>query len=708
MPHRNVYFLHGLSCANCAEDIEKEINALPEVQKAILNFPTKRLTLYAVSENGTKLDENVRHIIHSHEPAITISNQTASPAKPSYNAKTVRTIIGAGLFAAALSGLAPASWSVWGYMAAYLLAGGDILIKAARNLLRGRVFDENSLMSIATLGAFAIGEYPEGAAVMLFFKVGEFFQDLAVEGSRHSISALMDIRPDTATVRRGAETVRVPVEQVAIGDEVLVKPGERIPVDGAVIEGNSAVDTSALTGESLPRAVREGSAVLSGTINKGSLLRVHADKRAEESTAAKILNLVNEAAENKAPMESFITKFARVYTPIVVSLAVLLTVIPVLFGGSISTWVYRSLVFLIISCPCALVVSIPLSFFGGIGRASRSGVLIKGGSYLEALSRVSHVILDKTGTLTTGQFRVTGIETETGFSSDELLEAAAHVEGLSNHPLGSAVRQAYPHQLDLARVASQEEMAGQGIRATFDGRRVLVGSERLLTEQGVNVPNRNHSQTVLHVAFDDLYAGHILAADTVRPEAKEALRGLKERGASLTLLTGDNRDAAEAVGNLLGIADVAADALPHDKLNAVHERSRGHGTTVFVGDGINDAPVLAAADIGIAMGGLGSDAAIEAADIVLMTDDLSKLVEAIDLAAFTRRVVYQNIVLALGVKLVFLALGGLGIASLWEAVSADVGVTLLTVLNAIRVLRWGGNTQMLSNTGKQQAYSDEF
>lgn len=642
------------------------------------------------------------------EPAIAVSDDAAEPTPVASNRKTARTVAGGLLFALAFSRLLPAEWSVWLYSAAYLLAGGDILLTAARNLRRGRVFDENSLMSVATLGAFAIGEYPEGVAVMLFFKVGEFFQDQAVEGSRRSITALMDIKPETATIRNGRETVRIPVENVDIGDEVLVKPGERVPVDGIVLEGQSSVDTSSLTGESMPRTVRDGSRVLSGSINQGSLLLIRAEKLAKDSTASKIVQLVNEAASRKAPTENFITKFARVYTPIVVALAVLITVIPVLFGGDPAAWVYRSLLFLIISCPCALVVSIPLSFFGGIGRASRSGILVKGGSYLEALSRAAHVVLDKTGTLTTGRFAVTAVEAENGYTAEQLLDITAHVEGLSSHPLGSAVRQAYSEALDLSRVTKQEEIAGRGIRALLDGKAVLVGSGQLLKEHGIVVPEHNHRDTVLYTAVDGCYVGHISTADTTRLEAKAALKSLMARGKSVSLLTGDRETTARSIGQELGITEVHAEALPQDKLAVLKGLSVGKGSTVFVGDGINDAPVLAAADVGIAMGGLGSDAAIEAADIVLMTDDLTKLVDALDIAVFTRRVVYQNIVLALGVKLVFLTLGGLGMASLWEAVFADVGVTLLTVLNAVRILSWGGNDRELSKGAKQRTFRDEY
>jgi Cd2+/Zn2+-exporting ATPase len=585
------------------------------------------------------------------------------------------------------------------FLAAYVLVGWDVVFRALKNISRGQVFDENFLMSAATIGAFAIGEYPEGAAVMIFYRAGEFFQDLAVRRSRSSIAALMDIRPDFARLKTGGELRTVTPEEVAPGSLILVKPGEKVPLDGLVAEGVSALDTSALTGESLPRDVGPGSEILSGSINKNGILVIEVTKAFGESTVSKILRLVESAGSKKAPVENFITKFARYYTPAVVFAALALAFIPPLLipGAAFADWINRGLVFLVVSCPCALVISIPLSFFGGIGGASKNGILIKGSNYLEALTKVDTVVFDKTGTLTRGVFTVTRIIPAPGWTEGELLSLAAHAEAYSNHPIALSIQEAYGGKIEAGRISAPEETAGKGIRVQIDGRTVLAGNGALLEDAGVGRPGPapgDAAGTLVHLAADGVYAGCLLIADAVKADSKAAVAGLKALGVKrVAMLTGDSGAAAAAVGGELGLDAVYAELLPQDKvlqLEALEQRKTGGGKLIFVGDGINDAPVLARSDVGIAMGGLGSDAAIEAADVVLMTDEPSKLVSAVMIARKTRGIVRQNIVFALGVKAVILILGALGIAPMWAAVFGDVGVTLIAVLNAMRALRVPG------------------
>ncbi|MDY7993216.1 heavy metal translocating P-type ATPase [Paenibacillus polymyxa] len=584
------------------------------------------------------------------------------------------------------------------FLLAYIIVGGDVVLQAARSLVRGMAFDEYFLMTLATVGAFAIGEYPEGVAVMFFYQIGELFQGIAVNRSRKSISDLMDIRPDYANLKTAESVRRVSPEDVRIGDLIVIKPGEKIPLDGKVIAGKSHVDTSALTGESVPRTVEPGSNVLSGFINTNGLLTVEVSKEFSESAVSKILELVQNASAKKAPTEKFITKFSRYYTPVVVIVALLLAVVPPLVvpGAHFADWVYRALVFLVISCPCALVVSIPLGFFGGIGAASRSGVLIKGGNYLEALNHVKYAVFDKTGTLTKGVFRVTGIYPAGDFTNETLLETAALAELHSTHPIAASLRESYGNELRAERVQQYSEISGHGIQAQIDGRLVSAGNAKLMEREHVafNVAQRAGTLdegTVVHVAVDGTYAGCILISDEVKEDAAQTVASLKKLGVVKTImLTGDNRTVAEAVGRQLGLDEVRAELLPQHKAEAIEQLSVSKKTSdkiLFVGDGINDTPVLALADVGVAMGGLGSDAAIEAADIVIMNDEPSRLVTAIHIAKRTRRIVWQNIIFALGVKAVFLTLGAFGIATMWEAVFSDVGVTLLAVLNVMRVLK---------------------
>ncbi|MGF9645171.1 heavy metal translocating P-type ATPase [Paenibacillus sp. MABNS29] len=584
------------------------------------------------------------------------------------------------------------------FLLAYIIVGGDVVLQAARSLVRGMAFDEYFLMTLATVGAFAIGEYPEGVAVMFFYQIGELFQGIAVNRSRKSISDLMDIRPDYANLKTAESVRRVSPEDVRIGDLIVIKPGEKIPLDGKVVDGKSHVDTSALTGESVPRTVEPGSSVLSGFINTNGLLTVEVSKEFSESAVSKILELVQNASAKKAPTEKFITKFSRYYTPVVVIVALLLAVVPPLVvpGAQFADWVYRALVFLVISCPCALVVSIPLGFFGGIGAASRSGILIKGGNYLEALNHVKYAVFDKTGTLTKGVFRVTGIYPAGDFTNETLLETAALAELHSTHPIAASLRESYGKELRAERVQQYSEISGHGIQAQIDGRLVSAGNAKLMEREHVafNVAQQAGTLdegTVVHVAVDGTYAGCILISDEVKEDAAQTVTSLKKLGVVKTImLTGDNRTVAEAVGRQLGLDEVRAELLPQHKAEAIEQLSASKKTSdkiLFVGDGINDTPVLALADVGVAMGGLGSDAAIEAADIVIMNDEPSRLVTAIHIAKRTRRIVWQNIIFALGVKAVFLTLGAFGIATMWEAVFSDVGVTLLAVLNVMRVLK---------------------
>ena len=592
------------------------------------------------------------------------------------------------LIACALSPL-EGIWRLLAFLVPYAVIGWDVLWKAVRNIAHGQVFDENFLMSIATVGAFATGEYPEAVFVMLFYQVGELFQSYAVGRSRQSIAQLMEIRPDYANLERDGKAEKVDPDEVAVGDVIVVKPGERVPLDGVVLEGHSTLDTAALTGESLPRPVREGDDVISGCVNQSGLLRVRVTKEFGESTVAKILDLVENASSKKARAENFITKFARVYTPCVVIAAVLLAVVPPLITGDWSQWT-RALIFLVVSCPCALVISVPLSFFGGIGGASRNGILVKGGSYLETLAQTEIVVFDKTGTLTRGVFNVTAIHPDK-ISEAELLELAAYAESYSDHPISRSILEAYDKRVDTARIGTVEELAGRGVRAVIDGRTVCVGNSKLMDELGAKWHPCHHVGTTVHVEVDGLYAGHLVISDEVKPDAAEAIRKIKELGVKKTvMLTGDAAAVGERVGKELGLDEVHAQLLPADKVERVEallKEKSAKGTLAFVGDGINDAPVLSRADVGIAMGGMGSDAAIEAADVVFMDDKPSKLADAILIARKTCAIVRQNVVFALAVKLLVMVLGAFGVATMWEAVFADVGVSVIAILNAMRALR---------------------
>lgn len=603
-----------------------------------------------------------------------------------------RIIIGAAVLATAVLLSLNNEWlQIALFIISYIIVGGDVVKRAVKNIFKGQVFDENFLMSIATIGAFFIGEYPEGVAVMLFYQVGELFQSYAVGKSRKSIASLMDIRPDYANVKKGDELVKVDPDEVQIGDIILIKAGEKIPLDGKVIEGSSMIDTSALTGESVPREVEVGSDILSGCININGVITAEVTKEFGESTVSKILDLVENASSKKSNSEQFITKFARYYTPVVVIIAVFLAIIPplVIDGATFSDWIYRALAFLVVSCPCALVISIPLSFFGGIGGASKKGVLVKGSNYLEALAETEIVVFDKTGTLTKGVFNVQEIHPE-GVSKEELLELTAHAESYSNHPISLSLKRAYSKEIDNGRISDVEEISGHGVIATVDGKKVMVGNIKLMKMMDIPYFKGELIGTIVHVSVNNKYIGYIVIADEVKEDSAQAIKELKAANIKQTvMLTGDNKSIGSKVAKELGLDKVYAELLPADKVEKLEElfsQKSKKGKLAFVGDGINDAPVLARADIGIAMGGLGSDAAIEAADVVIMTDEPSKIATTMKISKKTLKIAHQNIVFAIGIKIIVLILSAFGITTMWAAIFADVGVTIIAVLNAFRAL----------------------
>ena len=603
-----------------------------------------------------------------------------------------RIIIGAAVLATAVLLSLNNEWlQIALFIISYIIVGGDVVKRAVKNIFKGQVFDENFLMSIATIVAFFIGEYPEGVAVMLFYQVGELFQSYAVGKSRKSIASLMDIRPDYANVKKGDELVKVDPDEVQIGDIIVIKAGEKIPLDGKVIEGSSMIDTSALTGESIPREVEVGSDILSGCININGVITAEVTKEFGESTVSKILDLVENASSKKSNSEQFITKFARYYTPVVVIIAVFLAIIPplVIDGATFSDWIYRALAFLVVSCPCALVISIPLSFFGGIGGASKKGVLVKGSNYLEALAETEIVVFDKTGTLTKGVFNVQEIHPE-GVSKEELLELTAHAESYSNHPISLSLKRAYSKEIDNGRISDVEEISGHGVIATVDGKKVMVGNIKLMKMMDIPYFKGELIGTIVHVAVNNKYIGYIVIADEVKEDSAQAIKELKAANIKQTvMLTGDNKSIGSKVAKELGLDKVYAELLPADKVEKLEElfsQKSKKGKLAFVGDGINDAPVLARADIGIAMGGLGSDAAIEAADVVIMTDEPSKIATTMKISKKTLKIAHQNIVFAIGIKIIVLILSAFGITTMWAAIFADVGVTIIAVLNAFRAL----------------------
>ncbi|MGX7173716.1 heavy metal translocating P-type ATPase [Enterococcus ratti] len=684
------YHLIGLDCANCAMKIEKKINEIKGIKQVNVNFATGKLTIEIDEKNSLAIEKEVMKAINEVEPEVKVTEikkerNHLSEEKEDGKEELVRIVFSTIGLMVLFIGEPVEPIRFIGFLLIYLLIGFDVIKRAGLNIIKGQLFDENFLMAVATIGAMVIGEYPEAVAVMLFYQVGEYFQSFAVKQSRKSIRALMEIRPEVAHVETKEGIVTTQPENVAIGERVLVKPGERVPLDGKVITGQSLVDTSALTGESVPKEVIAGETVLSGFINKTQPLLIKVEKNYENSTVSKLLELVENASNKKAPAENFITKFARYYTPVVVGLAVLLAIVPplILSNKEFYDWIYRALTFLVISCPCALVISVPLSFFAGIGGASKIGVLVKGGNYLEQLAHTDTFVFDKTGTLTKGDFSVQKVET--AMDESQFMQYVASVEQFSTHPIAQAILAAYKGP--LLSSDQTEEILGEGIRSTIDNQRILVGNSKLLTRYHIDFPINTAMGTLIYVAIDEKYVGCLIIADTLKNDAKEALKKLKKVGIKQTMmLTGDAKEVAAHIGKELAMNKVYSELLPQDKVTKL-EQLMDHAKVAFVGDGINDAPVLARADVGIAMGGLGSDAAIDAADVVIMNDEPSKIAEAIRLSRKTLKIVKQNIIFAIGIKILVLVLGAFGIASMGDAVFADVGVTVLAVLNAMRCLQ---------------------
>lgn len=695
------YRIEGEFCANCSAKMERALSSTADIGETSINYATKTVFL------PPRMHDKAQTIMERIEPGVKLvrveRKKMTGPAESSEirgiaaKKQLVRIFLAGILLAVGLiygaqwhdSALEVLEYLV--YLSAYVMVGWKVLEKAARNIARGAVFDENFLMALATIGAIAIHQLPEAVGVMLFYSVGDFFEDRAVNRSRHSIQAILNIRPDYANLVGPSKVTKVDPEDVEVGQAILVRPGEKIPLDGEVIRGQSFVDTSALTGESVPRKAGLGDTVLAGMVNGSGVLTVSVKREFAESSVQKILDLVENASARKAKTEKFITTFARFYTPAVVAAALGIAFIPpLILGGAFEEWLYRALTILVISCPCALVISVPLGYFGGIGGASRHGILVKGANYLEALTDVRTVIFDKTGTLTQGVFEVVAIKAQAGFSIEELLRITAAAEEHSNHPIAKSIRRKFGQALENGAIEGYEEISGRGIRALVNGKTVLAGKTELLAQNSVGVPEFAEHQggTLVHVAVDGVYAGYLVIADRVKVGAEETVSRLNQAGIRTVMLTGDQEAVAQAVAETLGIEEYHADLLPEDKvawLERTIQASEGKGKVVFVGDGINDAPVLTRADIGVAMGGLGSDAAIEAADVVLMEDQPTKLLSAIDLARYTKRIIWQNIGFALVIKLGFIGLGMFGLANMWEAVFADVGVALLAILNATRV-----------------------
>jgi len=692
------YEVKGISCVNCAGKIEAGIKELDGVNDASINFPLSKLSIEISDTSAlTQIENRIQEVLDGIEAdsKLVIKDDDQVDHDDNYGMSKMTLfiyIVAAVSYFAGFFLVKDSAIKLILFVLTYIVFGHKVLIKSVKNISKGNVFDENFLMSIASIGAFIIGEYPEAAAVMMFYQIGELFQNYAVDHSKRAIKSLIAIKPDYANIKTPEGYEKVNPSNVKIGDLIVIRPGERVPLDGIVVEGSSALDTSALTGESLPREVGTGGEILSGSINLSGVLMVQVTKLFESSTVNRILSMVEDASQKKAVTERFITRFAAVYTPAVVGLAALLAVVPPLFfNGEFSQWIYRALVFLVVSCPCALVISIPLGFFGGIGAASKRGILVKGGNYLEALAKVNTMVFDKTGTLTSGTFEVTEINNKNGFTKDQVLYYAAHAEAFSTHPLATSVLRKYGDKPDKNLVTEYVEHAGMGISAKVSEKAVLLGNRTLFSKHNIEIKDAKSSGTLIYLAIDGLFAGSVALEDTVKEDGAKAIKELRSLGISdIVMLTGDRKDAADVTAEKLGINTVFSELLPHEKVDALEKIISEHknsGKIAFVGDGINDSPVIARADIGIAMGGTGSDAAIEAADIVMMTDEPGKIPEAVRIARKTKTVVYQNIALAMIVKVIVLALGAGGVASLWEAVFADVGVALLAILNAMRLTR---------------------
>mgnify|MGYP004691254219 CR=1 FL=1 len=687
--------LEGLNCANCARKIEEKVGKMEGVKESNLNFTTT--TLNVKLERKVKEEHainEIKKIVEALEPHVKVEKKVSGKTNVQRAKFEVKPtiIIGTILYLIAVIGDFKGALALILFVASYLLIGGKVVLTAIKNIARGQLFDENFLMTVATIGAFSISEYPEAVAVMLFYEIGETIQGYAVNKSRSSISSLMDIRADYANIIIDGKEKKVSPETVKVEDIILVKPGEKIPLDGIVVEGESFVDTSALTGESVPRKIAVNDEILSGGINTNGVLKVKVTKKFGESTVSRILEMVENAANKKANTEKFITKFAKVYTPIVVALAILIAVVPSIFikDALFSTWLYRALVFLVVSCPCALVVSVPLGFFAGIGGASKKGVLVKGSNYLELLKDLETVVFDKTGTLTEGVFTVTEINTN-NIQKEKLIEIAAMAESFSNHPIAISIIKEYGKEIDKEVIKEYEEIAGHGIKAVINNEEVLIGNAKLMNQFNISYNEVDSIGTVVYCAINGEFKGSIVISDKIKENAAEALINLKAAGVKKTvMLTGDNKKTAEKVGEKVNIDEVHSELLPLGKVKEVEKllkASNKNGRLAFVGDGVNDAPVLARADIGIAMGGIGSDAAIEAADVVLMKDDINALVDAINVSKKTNKILWQNIIFALGIKVIVMVLGTFGIANMWTAVFADVGVTIIAIINSTRCFR---------------------
>ena len=707
--------IEGLDCPNCAAKVERKINTLEGIKEATVDFLGKKIVVLADEISENELVELIQTEVDKIEDGVKVfvpkvqAGESSSEEEDTGKIKK-KLLIGGILFVLGI--FVPKTLFIPKlavFLVSYLVIGGDVLLSAFKNILNGQVFDENFLMAIATIGAFTIGEYPEGVAVMLFYQLGELFQGIAVNNSRKSIVSLMDIRPDYANIKVGEGIKKVSPEEIKVGEIIVVKPGEKVPLDGKIVKGASTFDTSALTGESLPREAKAGDDVLSGFINKNGLIEIQVAKVFSESTVSKILYLMENAGSKKSKTENFITKFARYYTPAVVITALIVAIIPPLLiqGATFSDWIYRALIFLVVSCPCALVISIPLGFFGGIGGASRHGILIKGTNYLEVLNNLESVVMDKTGTLTKGIFKVTEVNAENNIKINDfqnnkteltkplLLKYAAHIEKFSNHPIAQSIVAEYENsasKVDENVVKDFEEISGFGIKVNINNHQFLAGNSKLMNLENITFDKKENLGTAIYLAADGKYIGNILISDEVKEDSARAIKGMKENGVKeIVMLTGDNEAIGKNIAEKLGIDKVFTELLPNEKvekLEEIYKTKSEKGKVAFVGDGINDAPVLARADLGIAMGGAGSDAAIEAADVVIMNDEPSKIVTAIKIAKKTKEIVWQNITIAFAVKIVVMALGLFGDATMWEAVFADVGVALLAVLNATRVLRY--------------------
>ena len=707
--------IEGLDCPNCAAKVERKINTLEGIKEATVDFLGKKIVVLADEISENELVELIQTEVDKIEDGVKVfvpkvqAGESSSEEEDTGKIKK-KLLIGGVLFVLGI--FVPKTLFIPKlavFLVSYLVIGGDVLLSAFKNILNGQVFDENFLMAIATVGAFAIGEYPEGVAVMLFYQLGELLQGIAVNNSRKSIVSLMDIRPDYANIKVGEGIKKVSPEEIKVGEIIVVKPGEKVPLDGKIVKGASTFDTSALTGESLPREAKAGDDVLSGFINKNGLIEIQVAKVFSESTVSKILYLMENAGSKKSKTENFITKFARYYTPVVVITALIVAIFPPLLiqGATFSDWIYRALIFLVVSCPCALVISIPLGFFGGIGGASRHGILIKGSNYLEVLNNLESVVMDKTGTLTKGIFKVTEVNTENNIKINDfqnnkteltkplLLKYAAHIEKFSNHPIAQSIVAEYENsvsKVDENVVKDFEEISGFGIKVNINNHQFLAGNSKLMNLENITFDKKENLGTAIYLAADGKYIGNILISDEVKEDSARAIKGMKENGVKeIVMLTGDNEAIGKNIAEKLGIDKVFTELLPNEKvekLEEIYKTKSEKGKVAFVGDGINDAPVLARADLGIAMGGAGSDAAIEAADVVIMNDEPSKIVTAIKIAKKTKEIVWQNIAIAFAIKIVVMALGLFGDATMWEAVFADVGVALLAVLNATRVLRY--------------------